>query len=52
MVDVDEVSGLRQELTKLKMEKTDFEKPITTLVDQKRESEEKIMNLLAENSKM
>lgn len=52
VVDVEEVSGLRRELSELRTEKTDFEKRISTLVDQKRESGEKIVTLLAENSKM
>lgn len=52
MVDVDEVSRLQCELTALKSKKLEFEKRITTLVEQKRESREKIVSLLSENSKM
>lgn len=43
---------MRVELTGLKAEKQEFEKRISVLVEQKRESGEKIISLLADNSKM
>lgn len=52
MIDADEASRLRRELAELRLEKLAFEKRIATLVDHKRESGEKIISLLAENSKM
>lgn len=51
-VDVDEVSHLHREVSELKLMKQDFDKRIAVLVDQKRESGEKIIGLLAENSKL
>lgn len=50
--DFDEISRLRREVSELKVAKQDLDKRIVVLFEQKRESGEKIISLLAENSKM
>lgn len=50
--DVDEVSRLRHEVSELKVAKQNYEKRIVVLLEQKRESGEKFVSLLSENSKM
>lgn len=50
--DADEVSQLRVKVSGLKTTKQELDKRIAVLVEQKRESGEKIISLLADNSKM